>query len=245
MLAVAVLVALAGCLGTVGSPPNDATPALDGGQGVATNAITVSATATASAPADQLVVHVSVVGEGDTARAAARAAAADAEALRDALGRLVDRDGFRVDVALLDAGYRLSPQYDHASGSRTVVGYEVVQSFRVETAAVDSAGALVDAAVDGSASRVDAVAFALTDDLRADLRADALAAAMADARTEADVVAAAADVTVDALAGASTTNVVITPYRWADADGTGVESARTTFEPGDVTVTATVTYTYV
>jgi uncharacterized protein YggE len=62
-----------------------------------------------------------------------------------------------VVVALADASYRLSPQYDRANGSWTVVGDEVVQSFRVETTAVGSAGALVDAAVRGGASAANVV----------------------------------------------------------------------------------------
>lgn len=105
--------------------------------------------------------------------------------------RLLQVLAVTVVVALADAGYRLSPQDDHASGSRTVVGDEVVQSFRVGTTAVDSAGALVDAAV---------------------------------------------------RRGASTANVVVTPYRSGDLDDGAVERAGTAFEPGDVTVTVADTY---
>ncbi|WP_227132589.1 SIMPL domain-containing protein [Halorubellus salinus] len=244
VLAVAFVVATAGCLGSLASTSNDATPALAGSDGVATNSIDVRSTASVTAAPDLVVVHVAVVGEGDTAEAAARATAADADGLRAALDDVVDRDGQAVDVTLENAGYHLSPRYDYSRESREIVGYQATQSFRVETTAVDAAGAVVDAVVDGGASRVHGVTFTLSDAARADLRSDALAAAMESARADADVLAAAAGVTIDGLAGASTTNVDATPYYRGYAEDAGADGAATTFEPGDVTVTATVTVAY-
>lgn len=236
-LAVALVVATAGCLGAVATAPNDATTSLADGT-AASNTIDVSATASVSAAPDLVVVHAAVVGDGDSAEAAASRAAADADDLRAAL------DALDVDVTVEDAGYHLSPRYDYSKESREIVGYQAVQSFRVETAAVDSAGEVVDAVVSGGASRVNGVAFTLSEDARAELRTDALAAAVESARADADVIATAAGVSVDALAGASTTNVATTPYYREYADGAGADGAATSFEPGDVSVTATVTVSY-
>lgn len=242
-LSVALVVATAGCLGAVAGTSNPAAPAVAGSDGAATNTIDVTATASVAAAPDLVVVHVAVVGEGDTAEAAAKAAAADADGLRDALDDVVDRDGQSVEVTIENAGYHLSPRYDYSRDSRELVGYQAIQSFRVETTAVDAAGAVVDAAAAGGASRVDGVSFTLSDDARADLRSDALAAAVESARADADDIAAAAGVTVDALAGASTTNVATTPYYRGYAEA-AADGAATSFEPGDVTVTATVTVAY-
>jgi hypothetical protein len=244
VLAVALVVATAGCLGSVATEPTAAAPAGAGDGDGASQTIDVTASASVAAIPDLVVVSASVVGEGDTAEEAARNAAADADGLREALDGLVDSDGRSVAITVEDAGYYLSPQYDYSRESREIVGYQAVQSFSIETVAVDSAGAIVDAVVAGGASRVDRVAFTLSDEARADLRSDALAAAMENARADADVVADAADVSVAGLAGASTTNVDATPYYREYAESADGASAGTSFEPGDVTVTATVSVSY-
>lgn len=235
-VAVALVVATAGCLGGIASGPSNAAPAVTDGAGTASNTIDVTASATLSAAPDRAVVSTSVVGVGDTAEAAAAAAATDADALRDALENL------DAPVTIEDAGYSLGPEYDYGGDGRELVGYRAVQSFSVETTAVEDAGAVVDAVVAGGASRVDAVAFTLSEDARAELRADALADAVENGRADADVIANAAGVSIDALAGASTTNVAVTPTYRAFAEDSA--TAGTSFEPGDVTVTATVTVAY-
>jgi len=232
-IALALLALLAGCVGPLQT---------DGGATAAETVdgptIDVTGTGTVSADADLAVVLVTVVGRADTADEARAQAAADVESMRAAL-----RDAGVPDEAVTTASYHLSPRYDYTERERQLLGYEAVHAFRVEVAP-ERAGEVVDLAVSGGADRVDGVQFTLADETRADLRERALTDAVDAARADADAIAAAADLTVTGVARASTGGSYTPVYDVRFAEGGAADGAATTFEPGPVTVTATVRVTY-
>ena len=217
-LAIAVLVLLAGC-----AAPFAADDPVVGQVTTTDSAV--------SGPA----ISVSATAEG--AEAARSAVAADSERMRTAL-----RDAGAPDDAVRTVNYAIYPQYDYRSEEREIVGYRAVHAYAVEVAP-ERAGEVVDVAVGNGATAVEGVTFTLSDETRAELRAQALGAAMTSARANADAIAGAADLTVTGVHEASTVaDYGYTPvFRAAESDAAG---AQTTFEPGPVTVTATVQVTY-
>lgn len=226
LLAVVGLVLLAGC----------ATPLQSGGGNAAetSNAtVSVSATGTASAEPDQAVVRVSVEATAPTAADARGQVATDTDRVRTALA-----EAGVPDDAVTTAAFVVEPVYE--DGGRDPAGYRAIHALAVETTP-DRAGEIIDVAVGNGATRVDGVQFTLSDERRADLRATALERAIATARTDAETVAAAANLSVTGVqsvdAGAD-----FGPYPFARAAEAG--GGATTLDPGPVTVTVNVDVTY-
>ncbi|MFC7135862.1 SIMPL domain-containing protein [Halobaculum litoreum] len=140
--------------------------------------------------------------------------------------------------------FRLSPEYDYSGDSRDLVGYRAYHALQFETAP-DDAGSAVDLAVDNGATAVQTVQFTLSDERRAELRAEALAGAVEDARTTAETVAGAADRSVGTELSMQVGSAGYQPYDSRVAYETAADAGgSTTFEPGSVTVSASVTVTY-
>lgn len=230
-VALAALVLLAGCLAPLQATESSTTSTAD------VPTISVSGTGTTTAAPDLAVVFVSVTATADTADPARQQVANDVQRMRTAL-----REAGVPDDAVTTTSFHISPRYDYREREQTLLGYEAAHSFRIEVAP-DRAGAVVDAAVGNGADRVDGVQFTLTDETRESLRSEALTRAMDAARADADTVAAAAGMEVTGVQTASTGGVFV-PYadvRFAEDAQSG---AATVFEPGPVTVTATVSVTY-
>jgi hypothetical protein len=232
---VATLVLLAGCLG----PIQTATATDTGAADATARTISVAGTGTVTAEADLAVIAVTIEARADTASEARDEVATRSDALLAAL-----REAGLADDDVTTTRFSVRAEYDYdREGNRGPVGFVASHSFQIETTP-DDAGRIVDVAVDAAGATVDRVAFTLTDETRDSLRAEALTRAVDAARADADAVAAAAGVDVTGLASASIGGAV-GPYpvaydeRAADAGG-----AATTFAPGPVTVSATVSVTY-
>lgn len=239
-LAIAALVLLAGCAAPFAADDPVVGQVTTTDTAVSGPVISVSATGSVSAEADLAVVRVSVSTTADSAEAARSTVATDSDRMRAAL-----RDAGVPDDAVRTVNYAIYPQYDYrneVNGGPEIVGYRAVHAYAVEVAP-ERAGEVVDVAVGNGATTVEGVTFTLADETRAELRAQALEAAMTSARADADAIAGAADLTVTGVHEASTVaDYGYTPvFRAAEsADG----GAATTFEPGPVTVSATVQVTY-
>ena len=231
-VALGLLVLLAGCLG-----PLQTTPATT--DSTATDGTTISATGTGSmsTDADLAVVSVAVVATADSADAARGQVAADVERMRAAL-----RDAGVPDDAVETTSFSVSPDYDFRDGERTDRGFRAVHSFRIETDPA-RAGEVVDVAVGNGATEVYGVSFTLTEETRASLRAQAVERAVTAARADADAMAGAAGISVTSVETMSTSGG-FSPVERADLAESAGDGARTTFEPGPVTVSVTVDVTY-
>ncbi|UIP00029.1 SIMPL domain-containing protein [Halobaculum sp. CBA1158] len=244
-LAVATMLVVAGCAGAVTSDTPDpgaatdavgATDATDATAAADVNDITTDGTATVSAEPDLARITVAVEATAENASAARSAVAADVERLRSALTEA----GYEPETV----DFRLSPEYDHSRDERELVGYRAAHTLTFETEP-DDAGSAVDTAVDNGATRVQNVQFTLTDERRAELREEALADAVDDARDTATTVADAANRSVGTELSIAVGSAGVSPYEPRVAYETvAADSASTSFEPGSVTVSATVTVTY-
>ncbi len=91
---------------------------------------------------------------------------------------------------LQTAGISLSPRYDYTDNKQVLIGYQATNtiSFRVPT---ESAGAIIDEAVNVGATQIDGVSFVAEDAAVEAARQRALEAAVKDAQQQADTVLAA------------------------------------------------------
>ena len=195
----------------------------------------VGADATVERAPDEATVTVADVGRGETAAAARNDVSGDADAVRDAL----ESEGATVTASR----FSVSPEYDYGDGGRELVGYVAVHTVEAETSDVDTVGALVDAAVDSGADRVDGITYGLSDETRAEARDEALTTAMERARGDATTLAAAEDRGVgDAVTiQTSQSGQPVVRAEYATAADTG---GQTEISPGPVTVEVSVQVTY-
>ncbi|WP_277554538.1 SIMPL domain-containing protein [Halobaculum limi] len=236
---VAAMLVLAGCAGFAGNAPAATTTQTNGntnGTDASVNTVTAGGSATISASPDRAVVGVAVEVTAETATEARSQVAEQVNGLRDALTEA----GYEVQTV----AFRLSPEYDYSGEERQLVGYRAYHALQFETTP-DDAGSAVDLAVDNGATSVDRVQFTLSDEKRAELRSEALAAAVNDARTTAETVAGAADRSVGTELSMQVGSAGYQPYDGRVAYETAADAGgSTSFEPGPVTVTASVTVTY-
>lgn len=140
----------------------------------------------------------------------------------------------------------LNANYDYSStGSGRLTGYTASSSLTVRTSQLDQAGALVDAALQAGANRLDGISFQLKDDAAA--RRQALELAAADARQKAEVLAKASGKQLGALRvlaeGGAEAPMPVVQAAYA-MDSAAEASNGTSISAGTLTLTATVTAEY-
>lgn len=235
-LTLAGLLLLAGCAAPLQTAPAGSTA--DVADSTASDTVVATGAGSVTADPNLAVVTVAVRSSADAADAARERTATRVADLRDALA-----DAGVDDENVTTASFSLTPEYDHSKGDREVVGYRAVHVLRIETAPAD-AGRVVDASVAAAAAEVYGVQFTLTDERREELRADAIADAVDAARSDAEAAASAADRSlgeVDSMQVGSAP--VAYPYAADRAVAEG-GAGSTEFQPGPVTVSATVTVSY-
>ncbi|OPY38717.1 MAG: oxidative stress defense protein [Methanoregula sp. PtaU1.Bin051] len=154
--------------------------------------------------------------------------------------------------ALKTTGYTIYPVYDYPeiytdkSGSeRKIQSYRVTNTLTVTLHDVNRVGDVIDVGVASGVNQASSIRFMLSDEQSQALRTEALKEAVARADADAKTVASALHVAVG-----SVKNVEIAqgfaPVLFENYAGLDMKSAAgtTPIEPGDVTVTATVTITY-
>ncbi|AUV83152.1 SIMPL domain-containing protein [Salinigranum rubrum] len=231
-LALGLLVVLAGCLGPLQTTPSATDRSTDG------TTLSTTGTGSVDAEADLAVVSVAVVATAQSADDARGQVASDVERMRTAL-----REANIPDDAVTTSSFAVYPEYDYSDGERTERGYRAVHSFRIETDPA-RAGEVVDVAVGNGASEVQGVSFTLSDETRAELRAQAIERAVTAARADADAMAGAAGLSITSIETMSTSGGFAPVERFDVAESAAGGDARTTFEPGPVSVSVTVQVTY-
>lgn len=191
--------------------------------------ITVGATGAVSAPPDLAVIDVAVESAAGSADEARAMTAENVSAVRDALA-----EAGVADDQIRTTAFFIQTERDENG----TVTYHAVHALELRVP-VDDAGSTVDAAVAGGATRVDGVRFTLAEETRQELRAEALTSALEHARADADVIANATGVEVQSVQSVQTGDGGVEPVLLEAARGD-----ETTFDPGPVTVSATVTVTY-
>lgn len=134
----------------------------------------------------------------------------------------------------------IHPQYNQQT--RTLLGYSVSRTVKVTLRDLANYTELMNGAI---AAGVNTVGRIMLDvESRDELQRRALASAVADARNKADILAKSAGVTVGEVMALRETAVGsgVEPYRFAERAVSA--SARGAFEPGEISLTTTVSVKY-
>ncbi|HEY4439107.1 MAG TPA: SIMPL domain-containing protein [Candidatus Elarobacter sp.] len=193
---------------------------------------------------DRVVVTFTITTNDDNATRATSANNAAYATLAAKLGGL-GLSGAAVRTTSYNVNYNLRPpKPDPAYAVR--YGYIVTRSVRVTSDRTDQAGAIVDAGVASGITEVGSIAFTLRDP-RAAQRA-ALAAAVADADAQARTIAEAAHVRIVRIANISSNTYPVGPRPLSvigrTASMASVQQVPTEVQPSDLTVNATVSFSY-
>ncbi len=206
--------------------------------------LVVTGSAQVDYPPDEMRMGVSVVTQADQpARAMednSRAAARIMEALQ--------RKGLKKEE-VTTGRFNVQPIYSvvrPGSGEvPKIVAYRVENMVEVKTARIDLAGDLIQSSIEAGANRVESVVFGLADPRTR--RAEVIAKAAKAARSDADAAAAAAGVTITGvrkIAVDSAGGPILPPPMMRNFGLEAAQSMPPPINPGEVTVTASVTIEY-
>lgn len=184
---------------------------------------------------DRATISIGVQSKATTAAAAAADNARRQKAILDTLKSM----GLGSDQ-LSTSNYNVSPdmQYNQTTGTSKVVGYTVTNLVMAQVKNIGDVGRVIDAALAKGANEISGLQF---ESSKADsVRRAALALAVADARADAEALAKAAGGSLGALLELSTSSMPVRPVMYDRAMMTAKAAAPTPIEPGQQTVTATV-----
>jgi hypothetical protein len=149
---------------------------------------------------------------------------------------------------LKTTGYSIYPVYEDSTGllNPTIKTYRVTNSLTVTLHNVSQTGAVIDTAVANGINQADSIQFMLSDEQAQVLRTEALREAVSRARQDADTVSSAMGTTITGVQSADTgSGYVPVVFQNYALDGAAPKSAPVTpIQSGDITVSATVTVTY-
>ncbi len=153
--------------------------------------------------------------------------------------------------ALKTTGYNIYPVYDDikpleggASGQK-VHSYRVTNTLTVTLHDVSRTGEVIDIAVANGINSASSIQFMLSDEQAQVLRTEALKKAVARARADADTVASALGVRITGVRDVDISGGYMPVlYENYMLEGAAPKAAATPIQPGDVTVTASISVTY-
>ena len=152
--------------------------------------------------------------------------------------------------ALKTTGYNIYPVYDEVKTplDQKVKTYRVTNTLTVTLHDVSRTGEVIDIAVANGINQADSIQFMLSDEQSQVLRTQALQKAVTRARADADTVAAAMGTNITGVKNADISGGYspVLYQNYQNDAGTAMKSATvpTPIQPGDVTVTAQVSLTY-
>jgi len=200
--------------------------------------IVVTGTGEARVSPDRAAIMLGVQSRATTASAAAADNARRQRAILDTLRAL----GLTSEQ-LSTVNYSVSPEMQYSPNATQpprVTGYIVTNNVRADVRRLEDIGRLIDAAIGKGANEVSSLQFYSS---KADsVRRAAIAAAVADARADAETLARAAGGRLGDLLELSTMESPIRPVQDVMLRTAAMApAAKTPIEPGQQTVTATVT----
>ena len=153
--------------------------------------------------------------------------------------------------ALKTTGYNIYPVYEDTTKSildQKVRTYRVTNTLTVTLHDVSKTGDVIDVAVANGINQASSIQFLLSDEQSQVLRTEALKNAVVRARADADTVAGAMGTTIIGVQSADITGgyspVLFENYQYSAGDAMLKSAAPTPIQPGDITVSAQVSITY-
>jgi len=146
-------------------------------------------------------------------------------------------------------GYSIYPVYEDTTlpFGQKIRYYQVTSSVQVTVRDVARTGEIIDIAVANGANQVNSIVFSLSKERESLLRSEVLTTAVRNARTDADTVAQATGVTISGIQSVSVGSVYVPVYydnRLAGGAESKAVAVPTPIEPGQITVTAQVSISY-
>jgi uncharacterized protein YggE len=184
---------------------------------------------------DQATINVGVITQGLTAAAATDSNATKAEAILEAVRRLL---GANADIRTAYFSVTPNQRFPQGGGVPEIVGYTATNNFRVVIADTSSSGRVIDAATAAGANTVGGIVFGVRDP--APLRQQALRMATQQARANAEAIATGMSSRLGVVISAAESSVA-TPIRGGDFSAAPGLATTTPVEAGNLEVRATVT----
>ena len=153
--------------------------------------------------------------------------------------------------ALKTTGYNIYPVYEDSAKSimdQKVRTYRVTNTLTVTLHDVNKTGDVIDVAVASGINQASSIQFLLSDEQSQVLRTEALKKAVARARADADTVAGAMGTPIIGVQSADISGgyspVLFDNYQYQTSNAMMKSAAPTPIQPGDITVSAQVSITY-
>jgi uncharacterized protein len=153
--------------------------------------------------------------------------------------------------ALKTTGYNIYPVYEDYSKSvidQKIRTYQVTNTLTVTLHDVNRTGDVIDVAVANGINQASSIQFLLSDEQSQVLRTEALKKAVSRARADADTVAGALGTSITGVQSADISGgyspVLFENYQYAGGDALMKAATPTPIQPGDITVSAQVSVTY-
>lgn len=216
------------------------------GAALADDAITVTGTATVQLEPDMVMLMLGVEAIDPVVLNAQKT-------VNEATAKIIEAlTGEELAIAAEDiatAEYYINErhEYNYDTGKSEMIGYEATAMLSICVRELDKAGAVIDAAMQAGANRLNGVEFMSSN--QTDARDQALTIAVQDGMRKAKVIAAAAGIALPALPSSiveqnsyaySASNSIVM-YDMASAT---MESGATTLQAGMLSLNATVQITY-
>ena len=204
--------------------------------------LTVSGTATVTAKCDTAKIYLTVESQSDNVKKASRDNAETMTAVRNAV-IAAGADASEIETE----NYNVYPQqtYD-AKGKLKSRTYKCTNSMKLEVASLEKTGAVIDAAVEAGASRIDNVEFSVSN--TQEYKDEALRQATADALRKARIMAGTLGRSIVNVISVNEDNVTVRPYHVVFAAKMAVansdERATTPVEAGDSEMESHVTVVF-
>ncbi|MBP1929949.1 uncharacterized protein YggE [Methanolinea mesophila] len=204
--------------------------------------ITASGTGSVMGTPDRAQISLAVETENPDVRVAQAANAARMSTVMDALiAAGIPKD------ALKTTGYNIYPVYDDSKllYGQKITAYRVTNTLTVTLHDVSRTGEVIDIGIANGINQANSIRFFLSDEQNQVLRTEALKEATDRAAADARTVASALGVSISSVKsvdiGGGYSPVIYQNYAVSEKSAGG---SSTPIEAGDVTVTATVTVTY-
>jgi uncharacterized protein YggE len=150
--------------------------------------------------------------------------------------------------ALKTTGYNIYPIYEDSVGllKPKIKTYQVTNRLTVTLHDINKTGEVIDTAVASGINQADSIQFMLSDEKAQQVRTEALKEAVTRAKSDADTISAAMGTTIRGVQRAETGSSYSPVYFQNYAlDGAAPRAAaETPIQSGDITVSASVTITY-
>ncbi len=203
-----------------------------------TKTVEAQGTATLEVQPDEAQVYIGIETKDDYADAAKDENAIKVDAVRLALEEL--------DVTVETQNFNVYEQYTWTEDGRESDGFMATHTLLVTTGDFDELGAIIDAAVDNGATRVNSIQFTITDEKKSDLQAQAISQAAGEARKKAEALATGVGGKLGDVVSVSNADYNYYPYQYFGGAedsvslSAAVKAVDTEISPQDLEVRATV-----